>query len=68
MSENFAVRFIFKSMTFIVKKSTKTGKIVFREEKHLGGPWSDAQSYADNKSLDPIFRRQLRSAIAVFTQ
>ncbi len=54
--------FRFKGVVFKVKQNT-SGKFVYRDYAHLGGPWSDAAAAIANTSLDITFRKELKRAI-----
>ena len=59
------VTFVFKNMSFTVKRSEKVapGQFIYRHSDHLGGPWSVASISIANKNLDSQFRRLLKAAV-----
>lgn len=53
--------FKFKGVTFVVKLNQQNIP-VYRDQAHLGGPWSDVVSSTRNPSLDSKFRKLLSNA------
>ena len=60
------VTFQYKNITFVLKIRDNT--LVYRDEAHLGGPWSDVTKSLNNKSLDSRFRKALYDASIKFIQ
>ena len=54
--------FTFKRWTYVLKVG-RIGNLVFRDKEHLGGPWSDANSYLKDKGIHLGFRRALQGAV-----
>jgi len=55
--------FTFKGIVFVVK--LVSGNAVYRDKRHLGGPWSNVQLTLDNSSVDSTFKNRLRNAAAL---
>ena len=53
--------FEFKGRTYVVR--IRDGAAVYREEAHLGGPWSEASRSISNTSLHSTFRRLLAATV-----
>jgi len=56
------IEFTWRGFDWTVKRSN-SGRFIYRETKHFGGPWYDVELTLANKSIDLTFRRNLRYAI-----
>lgn len=57
---------VFKGVRFVVQEVN--GEMVYRDEAHLGGPWSSAIGSINNSSINLKFRKLLAKAVARLTE
>lgn len=55
--------FVWAGIKFDVRRSPSSGRWVYRDAAHLGGPWTDACAVLANTSIKASFRRALKDAI-----
>ncbi len=53
-----------RGVTYQVRKR-KDGQVVYRDEAHLGGPWSLARLSIANTTLRLSFRLELQKAVKI---
>lgn len=59
--------FTYQGNEYTVRIHSVGGHAVYRDSKHLGGPWSNAESTIRNSSIQLGFRRKLQEAVSQLT-
>jgi hypothetical protein len=62
-SNNESITFQFGNVTYVVVFSSRTSRFLYKDEAHLGGPYSCVLKTLHNKSIKLAFRRQLSEAM-----
>lgn len=60
---NDSIRFQFGNVTYVVIFSSRTSRFLYKDEAHLGGPYSCVLKTLSSKSIKLAFRRQLSEAM-----